>query len=498
MTGIRRSTLTGCLIAVVGTGAMAAVRATIGEVVGHDFPLLPFILSIMVSAWYGGLVPGLLATALGAAVGVYYFIAPAGSFWIDDAADVLRVAIFLGEGVVISALCGALLTARRRAEAYALDADEKKRQLEVKDRYKNEFLAALAHEVRNPLSTIRTTLAVLRAKGLDDDARQRSREVMERQVAVVSRFMDDLADSSQICQGKVRLQTKLLDLAEVADRAVEVSRHLIESHRHRLDIQRPSGPVPVRGDPIRLTQVVTNLLANAAKYTPEGGDIRLAVATEAGVAVVRVVDNGLGIPPESLPRIFDLGEQVERNLARSEGGLGIGLSVVRRLVEMHGGSVRALSDGPGHGCEFVVRLPLVPAATPSRVQTGPGPRPCRAAGSRRHILVVDDNRDAADSLAMLLSLKGDAVRTANSGREALQAAGEEPPDVVFLDIGMSDLNGYEVARQLRQQPGLSGAVLVAVSGHGSDGDRLRSKAEGFHAHLVKPVEPAAVDELLAE
>ena len=380
MVRVRRCTWTGCLIAVVGTGAMGAFRAAIGDVAGYDFPLLPFILSVMLSAYYGGLLPGLLATALGATIGVFVFFPPAWSFAVHDPADWLRLVIFLAEGTVISTLCGALLTARRRADVFALDAQDKQRQLEAKDRSKNEFLATLAHELRNPMGTIRTTLAAAQAERGSFAGRRWSDEIINRQVSQVCRLVDDLSELSRIGRGKLRLRKERIDLRDVVDRAVESTRHMIDGRGHHLEIVRPASAAPVNGDAARLTQVVSNLLANSAKYTPEKGHIRIAVETGKEI-VIRVTDDGLGIPAENLPHIFDLGEQVEGHFDRSEGGLGIGLSVVRRLVEAHGGTVNAVSDGPGRGCEFVVRLPLpLPeqrSVRPEKVVVGRPPQSCR-------------------------------------------------------------------------------------------------------------------------
>lgn len=497
MTGSQRSVVSGCVIAVAGTVVVAAFRAAIGNVAGDEFPLLPFVLSVMVSAWHGGLAPGLLATALGAAVGGFFFVPPAWSIWINDPADVLRLAVFLVEGVTISALCEALRAARRRAEAHSLDADEKQRQLEAKDRHKNEFLATLAHEIRNPLTTIRTALAGTKADGPDDASQQRSQEVIDRQVALISRLMDDLCDLSRISQGKVQLQMKSLEVADVLDRAVESSRHLIEGHRHRLDVRRPGESVQVRGDPDRLTQVVTNLLTNSAKYTPEGGHIRLAAEAADGEALVRVRDNEVGIPSESLHRIFDIGEQVERNLDRSEGGLGIGLSVVRRLVEMHGGKVAAFSDGPGHGCEFVVRLPLLSGQTPL-AEWDPSELWRDRATPARRMLIVDDEKLIAEYFVKVLRSKGIEAASAGDGFSALDVAAEYRPDVVVLDLGIPNLSGYEVARRIREQSWARETVLIAMTGWDRAEDILRMKEVGFDHHLVKPVRPGDVLDLLDE
>jgi CheY-like chemotaxis protein len=287
-----------------------------------------------------------------------------------------------------------------------------------------------------------------------------------------------------------------VELAGVVASAVESSRPLIEARRHDLQVDLPTGPVRVQGDLTRLAQVVLNLLNNSAKYTPEGGHIRLAVGREDHQAVVRVRDDGVGIVPELLPKVFDLFTQAERTLDRSQGGLGIGLTLVKKLTEMHGGTVEAHSAGPGRGSEFILRLPLLSQEANVTKRNGHGGAVPRCRSAARRILVVDDNRDAADSLAMLLNVLGNDVRTAGDGWRAVEVAGEYRPDLVFLDIGLPGMDGYAVARKLRALPALGGSVLVAVTGYGSWGDRQRSEEAGFYDHMVKPVEFATLEELL--
>jgi PAS domain S-box-containing protein len=367
--------------------------------------------------------------------------------------------------------------------------------LRAADRHKDEFLALLAHELRNPLAPVRNATAVLRLEGTPEAGRRWAAEVIERQVGHLTRLVDDLLDVSRIRRGKIRLEKQPVELAAAVAAAVETSRPLIESHRHQLEVRLPPEPLRLEADPIRLAQVLSNLLNNAAKYTPDGGRIRLAVAAEDGSAVIRVTDTGLGIPAEMLGKVFDLFAQVERSLHRAEGGLGLGLALVRRLVEMHGGGVEAHSDGPGKGSEFVVRLPLL--RNPIPAQPRPKPDGDGDGPSCRRVLVVDDNRDAAESLAVLLRHAGHEVRTAWDGPAALDLAPGFRPEVVLLDIGLPGMDGYEVARRLRGRPELEHVVLVAVTGYGQDEDRRRSGAAGFAYHLTKPVEPAALQRLLA-
>jgi len=365
------------------------------------------------------------------------------------------------------------------------------------DRRKDEFLAMLAHELRNPLAPIRNALHIMKQAGADAAVLARVREMMERQVQHMTRMVDDLLDVSRITRGKIELRKEIVGLASVVKRTVEATRPLIEDRQQTLTMDLPPDLVRLEADPTRLEQVLANLLNNAAKYTDHGGRIGLSARQEGGELVLRVRDTGVGIAPDMLARIFEPFVQADRVLHKSQGGLGIGLTMVRRLVEMHGGSVTAHSEGPGKGSEFVVRLPAlssnssIPGAT-----AGAGGEPVRAASQRR-ILVVDDNVDAAESLALLLRLEGHNVRVAHDGPAALAAVESEPPDLVFLDIGMPVMNGYDVARRLRQRPGLESLVLVAMTGWGQEEDRRRSQEAGFDHHLIKPVEPGALYKLLA-
>jgi PAS domain S-box-containing protein len=367
--------------------------------------------------------------------------------------------------------------------------------LQEADRRKDEFLATLAHELRNPLAPIRNAAQVFRLKAGSDPDLQRGRDVIDRQVDHLTRLIDDLLDVSRIARNKLELRKAQVVLADAVAGAVETSRPLIEQMGHDLAVELPPEPVYLDADLIRLSQVFMNLLTNAAKYTPEGGRIRLTARRDGGDVVVAVTDTGLGIPAEKLPSLFEMFFQVDGTLEKSQGGLGIGLSLVRRLVEMHGGTVGASSPGANRGSEFTVRLPVLdwrpgppPAAEP------PAGRPLR--GATRRVLVVDDNRDAAETLAMLMEVTGHEVRTAHDGEAGVAAAGEFRPDVILMDIGMPKLNGYEAARRIREQPWGQGVLLVALTGWGQDDDRRRSDAAGFDAHLVKPVDHAALTKLL--
>ncbi len=359
------------------------------------------------------------------------------------------------------------------------------RLLEEQDRRKDEFLATLAHELRNPLAPIRTGLHFLRLGGSGDQA-SRTHEMMERQLRHLVRMVDDLLDISRITLNKVELRKERVDFRAVLGSALETTRPLIESANHELAVRLPADPLPLDADPTRLAQVLANLMNNAAKYTPAGGRIQLLVEREATQLVVRVSDNGVGIPPDMLSRVFDIFMQVDRTDEHSHGGLGIGLTLVRRLVEMHGGTVRAESAGPNRGSTFVVELPLAERFEEPAVATA-----IVTAAPLRRILVVDDNADAAETLAMLLSLEGHETRVANDGATALVLADEFSPDTIFLDIGMPGMNGYEAARRLRDVKGTA-VRLIALTGWGAEEDRRLASEAGFDRHLVKPVDPATL------
>jgi signal transduction histidine kinase len=377
------------------------------------------------------------------------------------------------------------ITGRKRAEDAVREAD----------RRKSDFLAMLSHELRNPLAPLRNGLKILRLTRHDAEADQ-PLSIMERQLEQMVQLIDDLLDLSRIAKGKIDLRRGRIDLAVPVQDAVESSRTLLEERGHELKVKLPGRPVYVDGDRTRLAQVFANLLNNAGKYTEPGGHIGLTVEQQGSDVVVRVQDDGAGIPPDKLDAIFEMFTQVDRRLERPQGGLGIGLNLVRGLVEMHGGRVEAHSDGPGQGSEFVVRLPVLLAARES-LQPGPGESDDRQPCSPCRILVVDDNKDGANSLAMMLRLMGHETWTAYDGLEALTAAAAFRPDVVLLDIGLPKVNGYEVARRLREEPWGAGMVLIAQTGWGKEEDKYRSKEAGFNFHMVKPVDPAALEKLLA-
>lgn len=369
------------------------------------------------------------------------------------------------------------------------------RALREADRRKDEFLATLAHELRNPLAPIRTGLAVLERVPGDAPQALEVRTMMQRQLGALVRLIDDLLDVSRIATGKVRLQREKLDLRRVVESALEASQPLLRAAGHEVRVRVPTEPVGVVGDSLRLAQVVGNLVNNASKYTPDGGHIEVALEVDGDDAVLRVRDDGAGIPAHMLDHVFDLFTQVDGTRDQSQGGLGIGLSLARRLMQLHGGSVVAESAGQDLGSTFTLRLPLVkmPASTVQPVDVEHAPVRARA-----RVLVVDDNKDAADSLALALELDGYATRAEYSGEEALRAIDAFHPGAILCDISLPGIDGHDVAQRVRADPARAGITLVALSGLGSAGDKRRARAAGFDFHLVKPVAVAAVERILDE
>lgn len=362
------------------------------------------------------------------------------------------------------------------------------------DRRKDEFLATLAHELRNPLAPIRTGLEVLkRTAKMESPAARKARDIMDRQLGHMVRLIDDLLDVSRISRGKVALKREHIQVRTIVDHALDASRPHLEAAQHRLIVDLPDDEIWVDGDLTRLAQVISNLLNNAAKYTTPGGTIRLSVSTDKDDVFIRVIDSGTGIPSEMLSEIFGLFAQANRTLDRAQGGLGIGLSLVRMLVEMHDGAVMAASDGIGKGSTFTVRLPM---QFSTGRKSSSNEEETRHSNARR-ILVVDDNVDGAETLALMLELAGHETRTVHDGEGALEAARSFAPDLVFLDIGLPGINGYEVAGLIRADAQLRNVMLIALTGFGGDDDKQRTLQAGFDLHLTKPVSCSAVEQAIA-
>jgi PAS domain S-box-containing protein len=366
------------------------------------------------------------------------------------------------------------------------------------DRRKDEFLATLAHELRNPLAPVRNALEIVRTPGVDTAVSEKALTVIDRQVDHMVRLVDDLLDLSRLMRGKIQLRKERLLLRDVITRSIETARPLIDAHSHKLEVSVPKGPVALFADPVRLEQIISNLLDNSAKYTEPGGLIKLCAHARGDEVVIKVRDTGIGIDPKLLPHLFDLFRQAESSLELSRGGLGIGLTLVRRLVDIHGGKVEARSDGPGTGAEFIVRLPLLkeqaPVPAPEVILTTSE----RASGPQHRILVVDDNVDAAEMLSTLLRLDGHRVWVVHDGLAALDAAQAYRPEVILLDIGLPELNGYEVAKSLRTREKSRKLTIIAMTGYGQERDCQRSLDAGCDAHLTKPVAPQALRTFLRE
>jgi PAS domain S-box-containing protein len=413
--------------------------------------------------------------------------------WIVGRAQTL----FVGEGADRhpARTVGAELdvTDRRVAEARLRTSEEALRRA---DRRKDEFLATLSHELRNPLAPIRTAAEMLTLPNLSDVQLTWSRQVIYRQVEHMARLLDDLLDVARITRGKLQLKPQPVDLGTIVDTAVEAARPLITARRHGLTIQLPPDLPTFDADPVRLAQVLSNLLTNAAKYTDPPGRISLTARVENDILRIAVKDNGIGLSPEVLPEIFEMSSQVHDAQDRAEGGLGIGLALVKGLVILHGGGIEVFSEGVGHGSEFVVTIPRQMSSATRPAELASTAEAVSTIASRK-ILVADDNEDAANTLAMLLRLAGHEVRTAHGGEAALTLANTFQPEVALLDIGMPDLNGYEVARQLRRSDCGKDLRLIALTGWGQDEDKRRAYDAGFDYHLTKPVDPHRLDALLS-
>jgi two-component system CheB/CheR fusion protein len=417
--------------------------------------------------------------------GVVRWLDARGRFFYDEEGKPVRM---LGAFVDV--------TDRKVAEAEREDllglAERARAEAEAGSRAKDEFLAMLGHELRNPLAAVRN--AVVTAQ-LDGARRERSFEIARRQTDQLARLLDDLLDVARITQGHIALRREPTYLAGIVARALETTRAAVEERGHTLDVHLLADDVRVDADPARIEQVIVNLITNAAKYTEPGGRIALEMRRDGNDAVLAVRDTGIGIAPDMLPHVFDLFAQAERGLDRAQGGLGIGLTIVKRVTELHGGRVEARSDGVGRGAEFAVRLPAL-AAAPEEAAAAPVTRPRETIRSR--ILVVEDNVDAAETLAALLELLGHEVHVAHDGYAALELAHAKEPRVLLVDIGLPGMDGYEVARRARKDPRLQGAILFALTGYGRDDDRKTALAAGFDGHLVKPVTVEALEEIVAQ
>jgi len=476
-----------------GAAALTAIllRWLLEPWLGVDAPYILVFGAVAVSVWLGGVGPALFAAVLGYTLVNFVYVEPRGQLGITQAKDVINLLLFSFTCTLIIFLGYGMRRARDRARASEADARERAAQLERAHSKKSEFLAVLSHELRNPLAPLRTGVEILKLK--PEGARVPSiLEMMERQILHLSRLIDDLLDLGRIDSGKLELHTERVALDSVARSAIETAMPAIEARRHKLVVQSAGQPLYVNGDAMRLSQVLSNILNNAAKFTSVGGQIDVAMRADEGYAVIGVADNGIGLASEHLESVFEMFAQVKPG----SGGLGLGLTLARSIVWHHGGELEAKSCGVDQGAEFIVRLPL--AAEPAD-ETLRAPTPAVATASPpRRVLIVDDNVDAAQSLGELLRLQGHHVEIAIEGEAALRAAEATPPDVAFIDLNMPGMDGVEVGRRLRSAPGGHGIRLVAVTGMAQAADIARTRAAGFHAHLTKPAEPDAVARLLAD
>ncbi|WP_437284141.1 ATP-binding protein [Sorangium sp. So ce406] len=395
----------------------------------------------------------------------------------------------------------ALRARERELTALVTELHQTQDALREADRRKDEFLAMLAHELRNPLAPLLNAVELLRIAGPATPVVERARAIMDRQIGHMTRLVDDLLDISRISRGKIALSAERLDLVELARAAALDYRPLLDARGVRFELALPAEPVWLRADATRLTQAIGNLLQNASKFTDGGGLVRLSVVPDRGrgVVSVEVADTGIGIDPAILERIFEPFTQADRSLARSRGGLGLGLALVKGVVELHGGAVRAASAGVGRGAQIAITLPLADVAAPRAAEARRPGVAAASAGRARRILIIEDNHDAADSLRMLLERRGHAVSVAHSGADGVAAARDAPPDVILCDIGLpGDMNGYGVARALRGESATRATLMVALTGYGQDDDRRLAHAAGFDAHLTKPVTQAMLERLLAD
>lgn len=480
-------------------GALAATLAAVflrwflHPWLGPQVPFITLFGAVALSVWLGGMGPALVSAALGYVLIRLIYADVSGGPWIERPADAVQPVLYAVTNALIIGLGEGMRRARDRARISEQALRERAAELQRADANKSQFLAVLSHELRNPLAPLVNGLAILRQKP-DSGAARRTLEMMERQVRNLTRLIDDLMDMSRIDRGKLAFRSERLALEAVARAAVETVMPEIESKSHQLSVQFAAQPLYVDGDAVRLTQALANLLNNAAKFTPHGGRIGLEVHTADGTAVITVTDTGIGIERANLDSVFDLFVQVSGARTEGAGGLGLGLTLVRSIVQRHGGNVQALSAGANLGSQFVITLPLASSPAPQAVAaTGQPGAPTR----KSRVLVVDDNADAANSLAALLRIDGHQVETALGGEDALRAAETLHPDIAFIDLNMPQMDGFELVRRLRAAPFGINTRLVAVTGMGQEMDVARTRQAGFVVHLTKPADPQRVLRLAA-
>jgi two-component system CheB/CheR fusion protein len=464
-------------------------------------PFVFFYFSVALVSWLAGRGPGLLSVALSALVANYMFVQPHRD-WALSRPSLTATALFLISAAAVALLCAsfrnALLVARQTAAVLRRQGDllrAKEAELIEADRRKTEFLAMLSHELRNPLAPIRNSLFILDRAVPGGDQARRAQMVIDRQVNHLARLVDDLLDVTRISRGKTHLDVERLDLADLVAHTGEDHRASFAKNGLELEVRIPARPVWVKADRVRVAQLVGNLLHNASKFTEHGGKATVSLEEDPrlGQAVIRVRDTGAGIAPEMLPRIFEPFIQADRSLDRSRGGLGLGLALVKGLAEMHDGTVSVASEGLGKGAEFTVRLPLDSSAAPTEAEA----REASQRAASRRVLVIEDNVDAADTLQQVLELEGHAVEVAYTAESGLAKARAFRPEVVFCDIGLPGMDGYEVARAMRADPVLQATTLVALTGYAGPEDISRAREAGFHHHVAKPPSYEEIERILA-
>jgi signal transduction histidine kinase len=458
---------------------------------GFQVPYATLYGAVAISVWFGGLGPAVVSMVLGYAVVNIKYVSPVGTLSINTPDDGISLALFALSASLVVVLGEAMRRARDRYRVSELEVKKRALELQRANRKKSEFLAVLSHELRNPLAPLRTGLALLDLQRGDPAGTAETRAMMERQVGQLARLIDDLLDVSRIDRGKLEMRRERLALEGVLKTALDTARPNIAAKGHSLRVTWPKAPLFVDGDPVRLSQVVSNLLNNAAKFTPPGGRIELAADEEDGKAWIRVRDDGIGIAKDRLEEVFEMFVQLDASYAASTGGLGLGLTLARSIVERHGGTIEARSDGPGTGADLIVRLPL--AAVPEVVVTPAEKIPPQ----RRRVLVVDENVDAAQTLAQYLRMDGHRVESAVDGEGALRIAEVLHPEVAFIDLNMPRMDGTEVARRLRRTPWGRDAALIALTGMGQQADIARTREAGFDEHITKPADLQLVSRLAA-
>jgi signal transduction histidine kinase len=446
-------------------------------------PYITLYGAVAIAVWFGGVGPAVLALIVGYAIVKVRYVEPRGVLAIDSPAGLLELGLFALSCALIIVLGEAMRRARDRYRASEAELKVRARELQRADTNKSQFLAVMSHELRNPLAPLRTGLELLRLQHKDPATRE-THDMMERQISQLTRLIDDLLDVSRMDRGKLELRRERVPIEAVLRTAIDTARPNIDAKAHSLVVRYPPQPLHVEGDPVRLAQVVSNLLNNAAKFTPAKGHIELSAREENGKAVLSVADNGIGIAPEHLKEVFDMFVQLDTANVTAAGGLGLGLTLARSIVERHRGTIEARSPGRGRGAQFIVRLPLVAAPAAEKK----GAEPPKPPAGRRRVLVVDDNVDAAQTLAQYLRMDGHRVESALDGEAALRIAEVLHPDVAFIDLNMPRMDGVEVAKRLRVTSWGRSARLVALTGMGQQADIARTREAGFDEHITKPAD----------